>query len=263
MSAFSNFFGKIGHGLSSAARTVGNGFSSIAKPIAGFASQYMPAIGSGIGGMLGGPMGMQVGSMLGGSAGNMLSGISQGHNPTASSFMPSQENMQQLAQMGSGYLNQLIPEQYRNMSIGQMANNFSNAAGNRVNQMLPQSLQGYGLGSHFSNFMNNQFNSRVPQHYRDQNLSGAVYRYGSGGQDQPGDSYAPAGYNNAGPEPEYSYAEGGPVGYEPSYQGNMQQPTSFAGSNGVNSGSSPPPFQSQYGLHPPYPGWTHPLFARA
>jgi hypothetical protein len=219
MSAFSDFFGKVGHGISSAAKTVGHGLSSaynaVGKPLMGMASQAMPALGMGLGGMIGGPAGMQVGSMLGNAGGNILGGLSQGHTPSVSSFMPSQQNMQQLAQMGSGYINQILPQQYQNMSIGQMGQNFSNGLGSRLNQMLPQSMQGYGLGSHFSNFMNNQFNSRIPQHYRDQNLSGAVYRYGTGGQSQSQNAYMPQGYNNAGPEPQYSYADGGPVGYEP------------------------------------------------
>jgi|SRR5215470_89207 len=171
MSAFTDFFSKVGHGLSS-------GLSAIGKPLMGAVSSLAPVAGTALGGMFGGPMGAMVGGGLGNAAGNLLGHFGGGgdaqQQPAQMPQMPSFQGMgQQFGGQAGNYLNQMLPPQYQGMNIGQLGQSFSSNMGNQLNNILPQSMQGLGLGQRAGAFLNNQLASRIPSAFQNQTLGGA------------------------------------------------------------------------------------------
>lgn len=177
MSAFTDFFSRVGHGLS-------NFGHAIARPLMGAVSSLAPMAGTALGGMFGGPMGAMAGNTLGGMAGNLFGNLSGGGGGGDKQQAPSFQGVgQQLGGQAGNYLNQMLPSQYQGMNLGQLGQSFSSNMGNRLNQMLPQGMQQYGLGQRAGAFLNDQLASRLPSAFQGQTLGGAGKMLGGqGGQ---------------------------------------------------------------------------------
>lgn len=177
--SFGSFFSDIGKGIKGAVNTVGSGLSSIAKPVMNFASSVAPIAGAGIGGMVGGPGGALIGSQIG----NAVSSFAKN---------PSQAMSQAPSQL-AGYMQDYIPEQYRNMNLGQMGQQFSGY----MDSHLP------GSGQYF-----NQAMSLIPQNYLNSSYSSYFPSNGQGGgQPNPYQSYQTPynPYQNSGMPSGYGY----------------------------------------------------------
>lgn len=189
MSSFSKFFSNVGHGL-----------SSIAKPVLGAASSFAPMAGTMIGGALGGPSGAMMGGQLGGMAGGMMNQISGRGGQTQAPQMPSYQNFGSAGSQAGNYLNSMLPQGMQGMNLGQMGSSLAGHFGSGLESMLPQSMQGQGLGGMASNFLRGQLSSRIPQSYQNMNLG------------QMGSQAGGALYNRMS-QAAPGYAEGGSVGY--------------------------------------------------
>jgi hypothetical protein len=154
-----SFFNFLRGGTGAAAGAMASPFSSMAG-----------TLGSGAGGMLGGaiggPWGATIGSALGGGLSDWLTG---GARPQASPQAPQQSPGQIL---GNGF-SSMIPDQYRNQTIGQMGQGLQNQAGNWMNNFMANRgggigslLSSYNLGGRLAgaagDYFGNRFNSYAP-----------------------------------------------------------------------------------------------------
>lgn len=146
--------------------TISNGLSSLINPARSFLGTLAPYAGTALGGFLGGPAGAAIGGMGGG----LLGGLIRGDNA---------DSYHSLGQAAGNLLNSAVPEQYRNMPVGQIGRNAQNYFGSSIDQGLGRyispSIGRMGIGNSLvnagSDWLHDRFRGMMPGQYSNQTPS--------------------------------------------------------------------------------------------
>jgi len=120
----------------------GSILGGLAKPLGGIVSSLAPMAGTVLGGLVGGPAGAGIGGGLGSAVGKLLGGLTGGGAQGQPSGAPQPSFGSQMANT----MTSMIPQQFQNMSFGQMGNQLQNMGANAINQFMGPQAQQSGLG---------------------------------------------------------------------------------------------------------------------